>query len=165
MRIFLVLFFALIAFVSYGQIGTVCADSNRVNPWYQCGPNFAPVCACDGNTYRNECLSYNAAGLNYVEYSGVCRKDFFFYDFWPNIVTEKIDFYMQFAPQQTSGASIQIFNSFGNVVYLKLLNNVGSDFPYQESIALGDLKTGVYFILVQANGVYKQSKFIKHSYF
>lgn len=146
------------------QIGFECVDSNRVNPWYTCGPDFTPVCGCDGNTYRNECLSYNAAGVNYIQSSGVCLNDLFFFDFWPNLVLDRIDFYIQFAPQSAAPATMQIFDSFGNTVYLKLLNNMTSDFPYRETIPLAHLKTGVYFILIQSKGVYKHAKFVKHSY-
>ena len=147
------------------QIGVQCIDSNRINPWYQCGPTFSPVCGCDNITYRNECLSYNAAGNNQIQSTGVCQNDFYFFDFWPSLVLDRVDIFMQFAPAQSSSATLQIIDTYGNQVYLQLLNNVSSDFPYIESLNLSYLQSGVYIFIIQSKGVYKRQKFVKHDYF
>ena len=147
------------------QFGNPCIDSNRINPWYQCGPTFSPVCGCDNKTYRNPCISYNAAGVNFTVSNGVCPNDFYFFDFWPSFVQDKIDFYLQFAPNQSSDASIQIIDSYGHTVYSKLLNNPSSDFPYSESIRLTFLKPGVYILVIQSRGIFQRRKFIKHRNF
>lgn len=149
--------------VAKAQFGNICVDSNRINPFYQCSGIFNPVCGCDGITYHNECVSYQVAGNNYTQQSGVCPNDFFYFTAWPNVVFDRFDFYMQFAPFEASQANMQIFDIFGNQVYYKLLNNVGSDFPYTETIYLNDLETGVYILIVQSRNVGKAIKIIKHS--
>ncbi|MBT8326118.1 MAG: T9SS type A sorting domain-containing protein [Bacteroidia bacterium] len=110
-------------------------------------------------------MSYNAAGNNQIQYSGVCQNDFYFFDFWPSLVFDRVDIFMQFALTQSTGASLQIIDSYGNQAFLKLLNNVSSDFPYIESLDLSALESGVYIFIIQANGVYKRRKFVKHNYF
>jgi hypothetical protein len=159
----LTLVFCCTSFVSFAQFGNICVDSNRINPWYNCGPTFQPVCACDAKTYRNECLSYKAAGNNTILYSGVCQNDFFFYDFWPNLVHDQFNFYMQLAPQQTANATFTITDVFGNQVYNKLLNNLNGDFPYFETVYLVDIEPGVYFVTIQSQGIFKIRKFVKHN--
>lgn len=145
------------------QFGNICVDSNRINPFYQCSSIFYPVCGCDGNTYQNECVSYQVAGNNYTTQSGVCPNDFFFFAAWPNVVFDRFEFYMQFAPFEAAQANMQLFDIFGNQVYFKLLNNVSADFAYTETIYLNDIETGVYVLVVQARNVSKAIKIIKHS--
>ena len=78
---------------------------------------------------------------------------------------DRVDVFMQFAPTQSVGATLQIIDTYGNQVYLQLLNNVSSDFPYIESLDLSYLQSGVYIFIIQAKGVYKRQKFVKHDYF
>ena len=105
---------------SQAQIFDPCVDSTRVNRFFPCGPVFQPVCGCDGRSYVNDCVAYNRAGVNRIEYSGVCQQDLFIFDFWPNPVVDVINFHMQLAAQQSGDASIQVVDIFGNVVYFKL---------------------------------------------
>ena len=57
--------------------------------------------------------------------------------------------------------TMQIIDVFGSRVYTKLINNLNSDIPYQESIELSGLDKGVYFLMLNAKGVYKVTKFVK----
>ncbi len=152
------------SFSASAQWGNVCLDTNRINPFYQGGPDFSPVCGCDGKTYRNENISYNQAGNNYINQSGVCPNDFFYFDMYPTVMQDRISFFMQFSPFEATNATMQIFNNFGNEVFTKLLNNVSADYPYQETFTFDSFEPGVYIVVIQAKGVFKVKKFLKHNF-
>ena len=162
----LFLLISCLPFFMKAQLVNPCVDSNRINPFYQCNdPNFDPVCGCNSVTYRNGCEMTNVGGVNYPApgQSGVCPNDLFYYEFYPNPVRNTLNFNMQFTAQQTSPATLQIYNVFGTIVYTQLLNNL-ADFPTPpNSINITGLESGVYVLLVQSQGVNKVSKFIKHT--
>ena len=70
---------------------------------------------------------------------------------------------MQFADQQSGNGTLQIYNNQGNVVFSELLNSVSS-FPFRKDYDFTQFETGMYIMLIQAKGVYKTRKFLKHSY-
>lgn len=59
--LFSFLFFSLLQ-VSVAQ-GDGCVDEFQKNPTFQCTFPFDPVCACDGNTYFNQCDAFNHGGI------------------------------------------------------------------------------------------------------
>jgi len=109
---------------------------------------------------------YNIGGVNFTKpnENGVCQNDFFYYFFSPNPVYDRIDFSMQFAYQQTTVATLQVYNSQGNLVLSQLLSNITSSSSFPQTIYFNGLETGLYILVVQANGVFKRTKFLKHTF-
>lgn len=163
-RVFLLLFICSLFLGAKAQLQEPCVDSTRINPFYQCNdPSFMPVCGCNAVTYRNSCVAFNVAGVNTIAFAGVCSNSLFYSDIYPTVVYESFRFNMQFAPQETAGATLQIMNAFGLIVYSKLLNNISADFPYSETVSAAGFETGIYFCVVQARGVFQVHKFVKHA--
>src|SRR5690242_9228868 len=104
--------FLLFPFFSFAQ----CTDSLvQPNPFAHCGPDYNPVCACDGRTYRNDCMAEQLGAIlpgNWI--NGPC--DFFDFDFYPNPVSSynpELRVYVKSpAPVQ-----VQLYSSFGILAF------------------------------------------------
>ena len=148
----------------YAQIWVDCIDSNRVNPNYRCNdPSFDPVCGCNNVTYRNGCEMYNVGGVNYpsTTSNGVCSNDYFYSFFYPNPCNDRINFNMQFAYQEYAPVTLQIYSVFGNLMLSQSYTSITSSPSPPITIYLTNLKSGMYTLVVRANGVYKITKFVK----
>ena len=138
----------------------ICVDSSRINAFFPCGASFDPVCGCDGETYSNECISYNRGGVNTIEYSGVCDHQVFHFDFWPNPNNGQFQFFAQLAASKDLDLQMQIIDAYGHIQYSKLLNNLSAEFPYIESLFLPELQPGVYFLVIRGGGQARIKKFV-----
>ena len=138
---------------------TICVDSNRINPFYQCNdPRFEPVCGCNYTTYRNDCESFRRFGVNWVLSDGVCPNDIFYFDLYPNRVSFQTQFFLQFFDE--GPATIEIRDAFGRLNYFRILNKVKR---YEETLNLSAYKTGVYFVSVRSGQKIEFKRIVKIS--
>lgn len=136
-----------------------CVDSNRIQPFFQCNDTrFQPVCGCNFVTYRNDCVSFNVYGVNRIEYEGVCQNEFFYFDFFPNLVTYNFQFFLQFFDK--GAATIEIRDAFGKLSFFRLVPTTNY---FQTTIDASGLRPGVYFISVRSGSIYYVKKFVRIS--
>lgn len=144
--------------VAEGQ-SVPCVDSTRIDAWYQCNdPRFQPVCGCNRKTYRNDCVSFRNFGVNDIASDGVCREDYFFFDFYPNIASHSMQFYLQFYEQ--GNVTIEIRDSYGKLMY-RLID--GPTAYMEMTIDLAGYRPGVYLLMVYTRSVgkYEYKRFVK----
>lgn len=127
---------------------TVCVDSGRVNPMFQCNdPFYNPVCGCNGITYRNQCSAFNQHGvMNWT--SGVCAGidvDFFPNPIGPNsTLTVNISF-----PEFVNGnVDVKIVDLYGKTWEQRIVNNFNRISLQLETNAM---MTGIYFLVITSS--------------
>lgn len=141
---------------SYSQWQPPCEEPSRINEFFQCyEPRYSPVCGCDQKTYRNQCVAYNVAGINWNLNDGVCKSDVFGFDFYPNPSTEIINFSLQFFDQ--GNMTLQIFDNYGKLMYLINRAQVSR---YDDVIYVGNFRPGLYVITVVSGNIYKAKKMV-----
>jgi hypothetical protein len=153
----ILLFFGLLVYSSAkAQWQQPCFEPNRVNEFFQCfEPRYSPVCGCDEKTYRNQCVSYNVSGINWLLSDGVCKNDVFGFDFYPNPSTEIINFSLQFFDR--GNMTVQIFDTYGKLMYFK---NMAQVTRYDDVIYVGNFRPGLYVITVISGSIYRAKKLI-----
>jgi hypothetical protein len=103
-------------------------------------------------------VSFNNHGVNLTQYEGVCQNDFFFFDFYPNLVTYNFNFFLQFFDK--GNARLEVRDAFGKLMFFRLIPTTHN---YQFTIDASFLRPGVYFLSVNSGGIYKVKTFVRMS--
>jgi hypothetical protein len=149
----------LLAGKSEAQNFGACTDSTKpAQPTYSCPADYAPVCGCNGKTYRNSCIATYRNGLQYYS-DGCCG--YFDYDITPptNQISETLPLKIY---SKTSGIMIlTIYDPFGNrkIEFPLEINSADQlgGVPQSFDVDVSSLSTGVY-LLQLSNSIDKQVK-------
>lgn len=155
MRVAAILVFMCFVSLVQAQVNNPnsCKDSTLVsnNPCY--GTIYQPVCGCDGVTYRNECLAYAQGLLNFTE--GPC--EFMDFDFLPNPVNTSGQLQLKIVCKDITDINVWIFDTFFRQQYYQVSRQFKDIELYPDVRNLGN---GVFFIVVEANGVVKVKRLL-----
>lgn len=133
-----------------------CVDEFAQNPTYQCTFPFAPVCACNGKTYFNECDAINHGGIQNFNYqSGVCGDAAMFLG--QDARNKLISMFFQF---NNSGGDLTflILNTYGNRMSQRFVRS-SNNIPIQLDIDVAGYPPGVYFAYAYGGSFSKVIKF------
>lgn len=145
--------FLILGFFWAQNVRAQCPDSLSfpvTNP--PCYQDFIPVCGCDENTYVNFC-HWQYAALNFYT-EGPCEQVAF--NFYPNPVVEYIN--LRIATRYESDVNVYIFDRNGNIMYYDYLRQMTNE---QFIIPVYGFRSGIYFIIAEANGETYSRKFVK----
>lgn len=137
-----------------------CIDSSRMNPFIDCTDLYSPYCGCDGKWYRNDCSAYQQNGVNCPSTAKACCPPLHFM-LLPNlVVSNTINFQVFLRDGLQSFVNIQLVDSYGRLKQSYNINVDGGT-PRPVDIDVQGLRSGVYYIFVQAEGMSLWEKFVK----
>ncbi|MEX1188773.1 MAG: Kazal-type serine protease inhibitor [Bacteroidia bacterium] len=155
MRVFLLILITLIGINAKAQVfsNNTCQDSTLIsnNPCY--GTSYQPVCGCDGVTYRNECLAYAQGLLNFGD--GPC--EFMDFDFLPNPASTIGQLQLRVICKDVADINVWIFDTFFRQKYYQVSRQFKDIELYPDIRGFGN---GLFFIVVEANGVVKVKRLL-----
>ncbi|MDQ3110069.1 MAG: hypothetical protein M3R17_09255 [Bacteroidota bacterium] len=133
------------------HLGAQCVDSTQIQYGAYCDPQWIPVCACNGTTYRNDCFARNE-GVQTWNY-GIC--DAVDFDFNPN---PPVDYITVDAILKTPGyMQVQLIDRFGRIFYSTAYQNV-TELIFQ--ITVKGFPPGLYYIMIWCNEGFKVRKMV-----
>lgn len=142
-KLFLILILMIVGYESYAQFSFElgCYDSTQVQFVPACPLDFEPVCACNGETYRNECYA-RAEGFMMYE-NRVCEGlDF---EFYPNPVVFNLA--LDIITAQEGDVEIQIYDSFGKIYFSEVYRNITRN---QINLDVNNYELGIYYVRMVA---------------
>ena len=164
MKIFKLLFLlplSLWAFTLTAQ-SDGCVDEFAKNPTFQCWDLFNPVCACDGNTYFNECDAKNHGGIlpNTTINSGVCGDAAMFLG--QNANDRQLYMFFQFK-EGGGNLTFMIVDIYGKIMkqqFVRSSNNLKIEFTINTS----SFPPGIYIAYAFGGNFRKTIKFSAGTY-
>lgn len=140
-----------------GQIVQPCVDETRIDAFYPCGTTFEPICACNGETYRNQCVATYHGGVQGNQWvSGPCQQFYFF--LYPSVCLNE-NLVVQYQFRDRGNANLFIFDNQGHLVLQRALQ-VGNNFPLRIDYDMTSFKTGLYYMLIQSSNHAQMEKFV-----
>lgn len=156
-RLLFLLFFSSFWGVFQADAQLVCKDEMLIDPYYNCGTFFQPVCACDGITYRNQCAAYYHGGIQGNQWmSGPCQE--FFYFIYPTVcLNGNLKFQLQ--SKNRGRLNLYIINSFGKFESRQPLD-VGSSASTEFDLDVTGYESGIYFLVIEGNNHAQIERFV-----
>ncbi len=140
-----------------------CVDEFAQNPTFHCPFPFNPVCACDGNTYFNECDAINHGGIvqNGTNYNtGVCGDAAMFLGQDAN--DRLVRMFFQFK-KGGGNLTFMIVDIYGKIMRQQFISS-GNEFPIQLDINTSSFPPGIYIAYAFGGGFRKTIKFSAGTY-